>query len=110
MHYCNSSQKKELKSMQSPPLKITRRSMVISMALGIMMVSSLALSYVLMPTQKMADKRAAFDLESAIPHVFSEWREQRHLVAAVVNPQTEAALNKIYGQTLSRTYINKTGE
>lgn len=96
--------------MQSSRLKIPRRSVAISMVLAIMMVSSLAFSYALMPTQKMADKRAAFDLEGAVPHAFGDWREQRHLVAAVVNPQTEAALNKIYGQTLSRTYINKAGE
>lgn len=96
--------------MLSLPVKIDRRSLVVSLVLCVMMVSSLAFTKVLTPTEKMADTRSSFNLADVIPHNFGGWREEKHLVAAVINPQTEAALEKIYSQTLSRTYVNEKGQ
>jgi EpsI family protein len=51
----------------------------------------------------------AIDLAQAVPTTFGNWREvpQR---AAVVNPQTQQILDKLYSQTLSRTYVNSAGQ
>lgn len=48
-------------------------------------------------------------LESAVPKAFGDWSEVRDPVAQVVNPQTQALLDKLYSQVLSRTYVNKQG-
>lgn len=90
--------------------KIKRRSITVSIMLCVLMVSSLAFTKVITPTEKMADSRPALNLEKIIPADIGEWQEDRSQIAAVVNPQTEEALRKIYAQTLSRTYINRQGE
>ena len=48
-------------------------------------------------------------LESAIPKAFGEWREEPARVVQVVNPQTQALLDKLYSQTLSRIYVDTKG-
>jgi EpsI family protein len=45
-----------------------------------------------------------------IPLQFGDWEEDKAQVSSVVNPTTEAALKEIYAQTLSRTYVNRSGE
>jgi EpsI family protein len=90
--------------------KIKRRSIIISIMLGVLMVFSVAFTQVITPTEKMADGRPALNLEKAIPANIGEWQEDKSQIAAVVNPQTEEALKKIYAQTLSRTYVNRHGD
>lgn len=47
-------------------------------------------------------------LDVAVPKTFGAWREipQR---AMVVNPQTQELLDKLYSQTLQRSYVNDQG-
>jgi EpsI family protein len=47
-------------------------------------------------------------LEDAIPKQFGDWRLMPSS-ALVVNPQTQELLDKLYSQTLSRTYVNSQG-
>ena len=61
------------------------------------------------PSTKVADRGNAISLETAVPKSFSEWQELPDQGAQVVNPQTKELLDKIYSQTLSRTYVNKQG-
>jgi len=87
-----------------------RRSMTASIALCILMVSSAAFTKVITPTEKLADQRPPLNLDALVPTRLGDWQEDRSLASAVVNPQTEAALEKIYAQTLSRTYVNRNGQ
>jgi EpsI family protein len=87
-----------------------RRAVLASIGLGLLMVSSAAVTKVLTPTTKLSAGKPAFDLNALVPADFGDWKEDRTLVSAVVNPQTEAAMNAIYSQTLSRTYVSKAGE
>jgi EpsI family protein len=48
-------------------------------------------------------------LESAIPKTFGGWREEPAPVVQVVNPQTQALLDRLYSQTLSRIYVDSKG-
>lgn len=48
-------------------------------------------------------------LESAVPKSFGEWKELPDQGTQVVNPQTQALIDKLYSQVLSRTYVNKEG-
>jgi EpsI family protein len=89
--------------------KTAKRSIVASVVLCVLMVSSVAFTKVLTPTEKLSAQRPALDLNAVIPSKLNGWEEDRTLMNAVVNPQTEEALKKIYAQTLSRTYVDRNG-
>jgi EpsI family protein len=97
--------------MRMPENSLKKKSVVVSIALCVLMVSSAAFTRVVTPTEKLADQRPALDLEKLVPtKLGGGWEEDIAMRNAVVNPQTEEALKKIYAQTLSRTYINRKGE
>lgn len=96
--------------MSQHSTSLRKKSIVFSLALCVMMVSSLVVSKAVTPTERLADSRPALNLDALIPMDIAGWEEDRTLIAAVVNPQTEAALKKIYAQTLSRTYVNRQGD
>ena len=56
-----------------------------------------------------AVQEPAISLEAMIPRAFGDWREEPHLILQVVNPQTEALLDKLYSQVLNRAYVNSQG-
>jgi EpsI family protein len=86
-------------------MNLLRKSLLIL----VMMISASALALVMRPTQKIADQGPAIDLAVMIPKQFGEWREETQSFAAMINPQQKEVLDKIYNQTLSRTYINAQG-
>ena len=61
------------------------------------------------PGTRAADLGAAISLETLIPKQFGEWREEPQRIVQVVNPQTQELLDKLYSETLSRTYVNSGG-
>jgi len=61
------------------------------------------------PGTKAAALGPAISLETLIPRQFGEWREEPQRVLQVVNPQTQALLDKLYSETLSRIYVNAGG-
>ncbi|MFZ4878014.1 exosortase-associated protein EpsI, B-type [Janthinobacterium sp. Mn2066] len=87
-----------------------RKALFASVLLGALMVSTSILTKVVTPTVKMSEGKPALDLAALVPAQFGDWHEERDAAAAVVNPETEAALAKIYTQTLARTYVNGAGE
>lgn len=59
----------------------------------------------------MAAERQNFVLEKIIPTQFGDW----HMVdagssRAIINPEQATLINKLYSQTVSRTYLNSKGE
>lgn len=87
-----------------------KKSLLTGMVMGGLMLLSAAMAKVATPTVRIADSRPKIELSTAIPLQFGHWEEDRAQVANVVNPTTQEELNKIYAQTLSRTYVNKQGE
>lgn len=87
-----------------------RKSIIVSIFLGILMVSSGALTKALTPTKKIADQQERIDLEIMIPVEFGDWRVDKSIIPLQVDAETQAMLDKIYNQTLSRTYVNSIGE
>ncbi|PHV27021.1 EpsI family protein [Janthinobacterium sp. BJB426] len=81
-----------------------------NMLLGALLLGAAILSHGVAPGVKMADQRPSFSLEAAIPQAFGDWRVDSSIVPLQVDPETQERLNKIYNQTLSRTYINAHGE
>lgn len=87
-----------------------KKTLLINFAIGTMMVSSAAVTQVVTPRVKMADTQARFELATMIPERFGSWHVDETVVPLQVDAETQAQLNKIYNQTLSRTYINRDGE
>jgi EpsI family protein len=62
------------------------------------------------PTVKMADVRPKIELERVIPESFGDWGIDRSIVPLLISPEVQAKLDKIYNQTLARTYRNARGD
>lgn len=87
-----------------------KKSLLASVALGAMMLLTAALAKVVTPTVRLADTRAKIDLVTAVPLRFGDWEEDRAQLSNVINPTAQAEIQRIYAQTLSRTYVNSKGE
>lgn len=83
--------------------------MIKNMVLLVLMATSAVLGVTLRPTIIIADELPPIDLKAMVPTAFGDWREQLNLSAHIVNPQQEQMLEKIYSETLTRTYINSAG-
>lgn len=86
------------------------KSLVINILIGILMVSSGALTMALTPTHKIADQQERISLEAMIPDRFGDWQIDKSIIPLQVDAETQAKLDKIYNQTLARTYVNSQGE
>jgi EpsI family protein len=78
--------------------------------IGLAMLVASGLAVAMKPTQRMADMGPKVDLEVMIPKQFGDWRMDDSIVPVQISPDVQAALDKIYNQTLSRTYINNRGQ
>lgn len=76
---------------------------------AVLMVASVFVSAALTPTVRLAEQLGPLDLEDAVPREFGGWKVDTLLPAAIVNPQQQAVLGRIYSQTLSRTYVDPQG-
>lgn len=89
---------------------MNRSRMSVSVLLAALMLSASALSRHFTPSVKLADQGPRVNLATMVPEQFGEWRLDPHVVPLQVDPATQVKLDKIYNQTLARTYINRDGE
>lgn len=75
----------------------------------ILMLTASGLALALRPTQKIAGDGFAIDLERMVPHAFGDWREEQQNLLQIVDPQQKEVIDRIYTQTLSRTYVHRDG-
>jgi EpsI family protein len=61
------------------------------------------------PTKKLSDERPQINLEAMIPKQLGSWQVVDDRTVVFRNPQQEKALDRIYSQTLSRTYTDSRG-
>jgi len=80
------------------------------LAIGVAMFAAAGLAVALTPTDRLADKGPKVDLETLIPESFGDWKIDKSLVPIAVSPDVQARLDRIYSQTLARTYINGNRE
>ena len=78
--------------------------------LGLAMLAAAGLALAMTPTHKLADQGPKLNLETMIPKQFGDWKLDETIVPIAISPDAQAALDKIYNQTLSRTYVNGQGE
>lgn len=74
------------------------------------MAGSAALAEWARPTIRVSDLHPGFKLEQLFPERFGEWVIDPHMPVVVPPPDQQALLNKIYNQTLARTYVNPRGQ
>jgi EpsI family protein len=86
------------------------RRFVASLALGLAMAGTSALTGALTPKQRVASAKPDFQLETMIPARFAGWSVDTSIVPLKPDPERQAMIEKLYDQTLSRTYVNGRGE
>ncbi len=87
-----------------------KKPFMVSMMLGLLMVSSAAVTMILKPSVEAANQQNQIDLETLIPSDFNDWKIDSTYASIIVNPDVKGAISKIYSQTLSRVYLNSHGE
>lgn len=80
------------------------------LVIGVCMFAAAGMALALKPTEKVADAGPKVDLEVLIPKQFGDWKIDETIVPLLVDPETQAKLDKIYNQTLTRTYVNSRNE
>ena len=75
-----------------------------------LMFAASAAAVALRPTHKLADAGPKVDLEAMIPKQFGDWRVDDSIAPVLPAPDVQAKLDKIYNQTLARTYVNGRGQ
>jgi EpsI family protein len=87
-----------------------KKPLFVSLALGVFMVLSSGLTWVMTPTMQAYGQQDKFNLDAIVPGNFDNWKIEPATTAAIVNPDDNGLVRKLYDQTLSRTYINDKGE
>jgi len=87
-----------------------KKPFIVSLMMGLLMVLSAAITIAITPTAEVAGEHNQINLESLIPREFDGWKLDLSGATLVVNPEVKGEINKLYSQTLSRTYINNQGE
>ena len=80
------------------------------LVIGLCMFAAAGLALALKPTYKVVDSGPRIDLEVLIPKAFGDWKIDETIVPLIADPELQAKLDKIYNQTLTRTYVNPHGE
>ncbi|MET0857559.1 MAG: exosortase-associated protein EpsI, B-type [Telluria sp.] len=86
------------------------RAFAASIVLGVAMAATTALTGALTPTVRLSQQQAQFSLDQMIPASFADWAVDASIVPLKADPERQSVLEKIYDQTLSRTYVNQAGE
>jgi EpsI family protein len=90
---------------QGAPMSLWLKNFI----LLVLMLAASGLALALRPTEKMAAQSQAIDLETIIPAQFGDWRQDATPSVQMVDPQQQEVIDKIYTQTLNRTYSNARG-
>lgn len=82
----------------------------VPLVLCILMLMSASLAVVATPTHRLAEKGGKVNLEAIVPTSFGGWKLDPSIIPVQVSPDVQAKLDKIYDQTLARTYVNGIGQ
>ncbi len=86
------------------------RKLAASLVLGLAMAATSALTVALTPKPKVLAPHERFSLERMVPQRFGEWTLDPYVVPLRPDPEQQRMLERIYDQTLTRTYINPRGQ
>ena len=86
------------------------KPLIVSLIMGMLMLSSGVLTRFMTPVIIPTGQQGKINLETMIPKEFGVWKLDSSTASSIINPTVRGELEKIYNQTLSRTYINDQGE
>lgn len=86
-----------------------KRFSIADLLLLALMLLAAGLASAMRPTISLADERPPINLKTMVPTAFGDWREMPNMSAAIVDPTQREILDKIYSETLTRTYVNREG-
>lgn len=89
-------------------MKVNRSRRTAVLAL-MSMIGASALAEWARPTIKLSDAYKNFKLDDVFPKAFGDWILDASMPVVVPPPDQQAMLDKIYNQTLARTYVNRQG-
>jgi EpsI family protein len=95
--------------MDPTTAKPWRRGLRTAVIMVLAMVATALMAFAARPIYKLSETRPRISFEELIPRQFGQWREVKAGALVLANPQAVAALDRIYTQLLSRTYINLQG-
>ena len=87
-----------------------KRRLAASAVLGVAMLGASALTGALTPTLRMAQGQERFSLEAMVPKAFGDWELDAAVVPLQADPGQRQMLERLYDQTLSRTYVDRDGQ
>jgi EpsI family protein len=74
-----------------------------------LMVATAATTLAMRPTRNVADTHEPVELSTLVPRQFGGWTELPNPYTQVIDPQQQESLDRIYSQSLSRTYVDARG-
>lgn len=77
---------------------------------GLLMLGSAAMAILLKPMERLASDGPRVHLATMIPKSFHGWHTEPGQTAILINPQLSQKVDRLYDQTLSRTYRNGAGD
>ena len=86
-----------------------KRGLLVSLIAGMAMAATSAVTSALTPTARAPLPHELFSLEQMIPVRFGDWVVDPAVAPLTPDPEQQGVLEKIYDQTLSRTYIDPAG-
>ena len=73
----------------------------------LLMVAAFVAGQAWRPTKHLSDQQARVDLETMFPKAFGDWMVDTRQPVQLVSPDTQALLDKLYNQVLTRTYVHQ---
>jgi EpsI family protein len=74
------------------------------------MLAAAGLALAMTPTKKIADLSDKFDLNVLVPKTFADWHVDTTVIPVEPSPDLKEVIDKLYQQTLSRSYVNSHGD
>lgn len=76
----------------------------------VVMLIAAGLAAAAKPRIKVADLGPKVNIDTMIPREFGEWTIDASITPILPSPEVQALLNRLYNQTLARTYVNREGK
>jgi EpsI family protein len=81
-----------------------------SLAVSLILLLAALSATLLAPTRLLAEQRQVPDLKSLVPQSFGDWTLDTAADVLLVSPELVTNTQRLYGQTLARTYIDTRGQ
>ena len=86
-----------------------KKMIIKTVFIGFLMLASSAMALLLQPGRDQVEHES-IGLESFVPKNFSGWRIDETIIPVLPPPELTEKVNRIYDETLARTYVGENGE